>query len=317
MFAETTCSFERVKTFKCTGDQAIDFNVQVLKDAKNEYANMMELTLINVSNSSLISAPLGWASTPQKISIDVSNSVDFSLPYRLCSIKSNVTFIKLDGTFSATELDWTGQMNETIAEFDVAISLRTAGTCSTSLQCGECVGDCNSDSDCKGDLKCYQRNNDAPQSIPGCYGGLLSGNINTWDYCYNQSKAISEVDCLQVAVEVFGPKVTAERDLLFSGSWNHMPQGCSVHSRGDWSAYWNTNQNGINDGYYTIVEKPDKRLFINQVCIEELQTIKTLRLASNGLTDKDLTIENLGGIITTFNQLISLDLRDNKIRCVL
>lgn len=35
------------------------------------------------------------------------------------------------------------------------------------------------------------------------------------------------------------------------GSWSHVPPGCSVQSKGDWTAHWNQNPNGTNDGSYT------------------------------------------------------------------
>ena len=43
----------------------------------------------------------------------------------------------------------------------------------------ECQGDCDSDSQCEGDLKCFLR--DEFESVPGCSGQGLSGK----DYCYH------------------------------------------------------------------------------------------------------------------------------------
>eukprot|EP01084_Bolivina_argentea_P253259 425347_1 len=48
----------------------------------------------------------------------------------------------------------------------------------------ECQGDCDSDSDCLGDLKCYQRNS-GEGGAPGCIGTPTDG----WDYCYNPYNA--------------------------------------------------------------------------------------------------------------------------------
>ena len=45
---------------------------------------------------------------------------------------------------------------------------------------GKCQGDCDSDDDCEGDLRCFQR--DGYSSVPGCYG---SGTKN-WDYCFSE-----------------------------------------------------------------------------------------------------------------------------------
>jgi hypothetical protein len=44
-----------------------------------------------------------------------------------------------------------------------------------------CQGDCDHDSDCAGDLKCFQRDGTTP--VPGCLG---TGTAD-WDYCYNRS----------------------------------------------------------------------------------------------------------------------------------
>ena len=57
-------------------------------------------------------------------------------------------------------------------------------------------------------------------------------------------------NCLDRAKEEYGDKVTAKRNKLVAGNWNHVPQGCSVQSGGEWSAHWN-DKNGKNDGNYT------------------------------------------------------------------
>lgn len=44
---------------------------------------------------------------------------------------------------------------------------------------GVCEGDCDSDDDCRGELKCYQR--DYRERVTGCDGSGRTG----WDYCYN------------------------------------------------------------------------------------------------------------------------------------
>jgi hypothetical protein len=44
-------------------------------------------------------------------------------------------------------------------------------------------GDCDSDSDCQGDLKCMQRDG-KEEEVPGCRGNGSSGI----DYCYNPSE---------------------------------------------------------------------------------------------------------------------------------
>lgn len=50
--------------------------------------------------------------------------------------------------------------------------------CSPSSPCGVCKGDCDTDKDCKGTLKCYQRE---VSNLPalGCEGGL-EDNSRKW-----------------------------------------------------------------------------------------------------------------------------------------
>lgn len=51
-----------------------------------------------------------------------------------------------------------------------------------------CEGDCDSDSDCEGDLLCYQRG-DGP--VPGCEGGV--GEFPTEDFCYDPTQGMPGV----------------------------------------------------------------------------------------------------------------------------
>lgn len=50
---------------------------------------------------------------------------------------------------------------------------------STLFPLSGCEGDCDNDSDCRGDLVCYQR--DAHEAVPGCHGGEQDGSAT--DYC--------------------------------------------------------------------------------------------------------------------------------------
>jgi hypothetical protein len=55
-----------------------------------------------------------------------------------------------------------------------ALSLRVP-TCSASLPCGECEGDCGDDSDCRGSLRCFQRGSEnSGQGVPGCSGSPVT-----------------------------------------------------------------------------------------------------------------------------------------------
>ena len=49
-----------------------------------------------------------------------------------------------------------------------------------SPQLDRCEGDCDTDADCKGNLKCFQRNNGEP--VPGCSG---NPSRRDYDYCYD------------------------------------------------------------------------------------------------------------------------------------
>ncbi len=51
---------------------------------------------------------------------------------------------------------------------------------------GRCEGDCDQDSDCRGTLKCLQRNGGEP--VPGCGGGTMDGSKT--DYCYDPAAGI-------------------------------------------------------------------------------------------------------------------------------
>ena len=48
-------------------------------------------------------------------------------------------------------------------------------------------GDCDSDDDCLGDLKCYQRDSADPGVVPGCTGEPSGSN----DYCYDGTSQVS------------------------------------------------------------------------------------------------------------------------------
>jgi len=53
-------------------------------------------------------------------------------------------------------------------------------TCTSSNKCGECVGDCDSDSDCAEGLYCFKR--DSAEAVPGCPAGG-DGDLVDYDYC--------------------------------------------------------------------------------------------------------------------------------------
>ena len=52
------------------------------------------------------------------------------------------------------------------------------GTPSNAFPLGKCEGDCDGDSDCSGDLKCFERS--GTEAVPGCEGSGVSAK----DYCF-------------------------------------------------------------------------------------------------------------------------------------
>jgi len=105
-FSTTTCAFEKVETFSCSG-----LGVRHLPNANEEYSNMFNLISIDVQNSSLESAPSGWSRIPSKVSIDLSHSRNFhDLPYTICSPANSITKLQFQGTLAANSLNWTEQI---------------------------------------------------------------------------------------------------------------------------------------------------------------------------------------------------------------
>ena len=73
---------------------------------------------------------------------------------------------------------------------DTAITDKGADGCTSSQQCAKCEGDCDKDSDCKGELKCYQRIlSDA--IVPGCSStGHVKTSGGDHDYCYSTEDSL-------------------------------------------------------------------------------------------------------------------------------
>ena len=71
--------------------------------------------------------------------------------------------------------------------------LREVENCAEDEPCGACEGDCGSNSDCLGSLKCWKRKDHAPggtdgrlESVPGCLG---QGEFK-FDYCYDPAEIV-------------------------------------------------------------------------------------------------------------------------------
>ena len=75
----------------------------------------------------------------------------------------DITFSEFKSTFRRSSVDPIPLSGRNINGFNLA----------------RCTGDCDSDTDCLGGLKCFQRSYGDP--IPGCTG---NGADDDWDYCY-------------------------------------------------------------------------------------------------------------------------------------
>jgi hypothetical protein len=60
----------------------------------------------------------------------------------------------------------------------------------TAFPLGVCEGDCDQDSDCAGDLRCFQRSN-GHLVVPGCAGG--AADVSHFDYCYDPSFVLPRI----------------------------------------------------------------------------------------------------------------------------
>jgi len=66
------------------------------------------------------------------------------------------------------------------ADYPALVNLGGSG-CTTKKPCTRCQGDCDTDNDCKGPLRCFQRNDN--RQVHSCAVGGLS-DIRGYDYCF-------------------------------------------------------------------------------------------------------------------------------------
>ena len=65
----------------------------------------------------------------------------------------------------------------------------SAGSNGYTVLMDECEGDCDSDSDCAGDLLCFQRSDST--KVPGCKSGG-DDDVSGYDYCYDSSSTSAD-----------------------------------------------------------------------------------------------------------------------------
>ena len=117
--------------------------------------------------------------------------------------------------------------------------------------------------------------NHVPQGCSVQSGGIWAAHWNykdgTNDGGYTKvgdtGTTITKSNCLDRAKSEYGDKVTAKRSKLSAGNWNHLPQGCSVQSGGDWAAHWNV-KDGKNDGGYTKVGDTEKAAAVKAAAVK-------------------------------------------------
>ena len=63
------------------------------------------------------------------------------------------------------------------------------GECGSNYKCDLCEGDCDSDSDCAGDLICLQR--DGFEAVPGCSGAGGARDVYAKDICVDKQASLS------------------------------------------------------------------------------------------------------------------------------
>ena len=112
LFNKTTCAFENVTAFKCSGQQ--DWTSLPEDDLDGDFPSMGKLTLINVSNSSLQRAPRTWAKVPKigELIVDLwgSSLEPAGLPFVFCDNGTDLKAIHLGNTEVQRTLDWDGEL---------------------------------------------------------------------------------------------------------------------------------------------------------------------------------------------------------------
>ena len=85
--------------------------------------------------------------------------------------------------------------NSTAKNTSTSMLTMRSSECSVSQPCDICQGDCDTDTECKGGMKCFQRT--GMEAVPGCLGTGSSGR----DYCY-QPSSLATVSSAHTTVPV-------------------------------------------------------------------------------------------------------------------
>jgi hypothetical protein len=105
-----------------------------------------------------------------------------------------------------------------------------------------CQGDCDSDGDCIGKLKCFQRS--GREKVPGCKKGR-SGDVSGYDYCYDSKKdfelttsgtydkSMTKADCKEFS-DINGHK-------WYNKSYSHKAETPGCFLWGNKTVYFNKN----------------------------------------------------------------------------
>ena len=177
-----------------------------------------------------------------------------------------------DTSSSSTPLQWVSNNGENLAE---------------------CQGDCDGDSDCIGDLICWQRGDDS-DPIPGCTGDLLAidaaNSDSGTDYCYNPNATIVPTSDPTTASGEPTTYPTADPDSSTHCAYN-MDGGGWILVRHTYNKWFDANDDLTGTADYGVVSGP---LSDNEFAIPFNATNDTQFLFSKGNCEEWL--------ITTYDQ---------------
>ena len=120
------------------------------------------------------------ATNHAQIKVDGVLVVD-SYPFLNVDSTSSYEYLSIgSGYHTGDGESWRGQIHTVSVQLCGNGKLYTHGASPTDyIPLAMCEGDCDYDSDCKGDLKCFQRDGD--ESVPGCEDSEYATTL--YDYC--------------------------------------------------------------------------------------------------------------------------------------